>query len=32
MQLHNHEQRLNTKQLFKICEALFHKQCEYLEL
>jgi len=30
MQLHNHEQKVNTKQLFKISEALFQKHCEPL--
>ena len=25
MQLHNHEQKVNTKQLFKISEGLFQK-------
>ena len=32
MQLHNHEQKVNTKQLFKISEALFQKHYEHLEL
>ena len=32
MQLPNREQKVNTKQLFKISETLFQKHCKYLEL
>ena len=32
MQLHNHEQKVDTKQLFKISEALFQKHDRVLKL